>query len=128
MEKMQRAFIYAMLSNIFSDSLNEKEINDFKNNEELLSVIGEASKEYFNSKSVEEIKEELNVDFTTTFLINAHPIESAVTDLKQDVLVGLQNPVMQFYYKYGYDINLLNTEIQVPDHLAIELGFMQNLV
>ncbi len=49
-------------------------------------------------------------------------------DVKNEILVGLQNPVMQFYLNYGYDINLDASSLYVPDHIAIELGFMQKLV
>lgn len=124
----ERAQIYAMLSKFFSDVLDEKIINDLKSNPTLLELIGKSTKEWFEKTSKEELLDKINIDFTTTFLMNAQPIESSVIDNKNDVLVGLQNPVMQFYFSHGYDINLLNTHIQTPDHLAIELGFMQNLV
>ncbi|MBD3794976.1 MAG: hypothetical protein IE881_03390 [Epsilonproteobacteria bacterium] len=35
---------------------------------------------------------------------------------------------MQFYYNYGYDLNLEASSLNVPDHIALELGFMQKLV
>ncbi len=124
----ERAIIYAMLSKFFADILDEKTIEDLKSNTELLNLIGQNTKNWFENSKDEELLEEINIDFTTIFLMNAQPIESSVIDNKNDVLVGLQNPVMQFYFSHGYDINLLKTHIQTPDHLAIELAFMQNLV
>lgn len=122
-----RTYIYAMLSRLFSDVLDKKTLKDLSENESFLELLGESSRDFFKNNSLEEILEECNIDFTSIFLINAQPIESSVLDNKSEVLVGLQNPVMQFYYQHGYNINLLNTHIQTPDHIAIEFGFMQNL-
>ena len=43
-------------------------------------------------------------------------------------MVGLQNPVMQFYFEYGYELNLSKSELLAPDHLSFECAFMQNLI
>lgn len=123
-----RVFIYAMLSRVYSDILDEKFLRDLMENDSFLELLGEDTKEYFKNSTLETILEQTNIDFTSIFLMNAQPIESSVLDNKSEVLVGLQNPVMQFYYQHGYNINLLNTQIQTPDHIAIEFGFMQNLV
>ncbi|NPA81979.1 MAG: dehydrogenase [Epsilonproteobacteria bacterium] len=94
----------------------------------ILESLGEESVEWFGKLSEEEILDRLNVDFSSLFLVNAHPIESIVLDDKDEALVGLQNPVMQFYFNHGYDLFLDKTEIQTPDHIALEFAFMQNLI
>ena len=117
-----------MLSKFFSDVLDEKSLNELKSNSQIVELIGENTKEWFDNNTSELLLEEINIDFTTIFLMNAQPIESAVIDNKNDVLVGLQNPVVQFYFSHGYDVNMLNTHIQTPDHISIQFGFMQNIV
>jgi len=128
MDNKQRAFIYAFLSTVFSDKLSKKSIEDLKNNPDFLELIGENAKKFFDENDVDTLDEELNIDFTSAFLVNSHPVESSVTDAKHQISTGLENPVMNFYINSGFDINLNNTNLLTPDHIAIELGFMQNLV
>lgn len=128
MEKQTRILIYAFLSRIFSTEVDAKTLRDLKENRQLLEILGKDVVDWLAFKSDDEVLEELAIDFSTLFLMNAVPIESAVLDAKNEVLVGLENPVMNFYFTNGYEINLNITKIVAPDHLAIELGFAQNLV
>ncbi len=121
------AIIYATLSRIFSDLLDEQTVFDIKNNSAFLELLGESTKLYFENSSIKKIVEDLNVDFTSMFLLNTQPIESFILDAKQEALVGLQNPVMEFYFRNGFEIDMNQTEILAPDHIAIEFGFMQTL-
>lgn len=128
MDNKQRAFIYAFMSTVFASNLSKKSIQDLKKDTELLDLIGENARRYFDENDIETLDDELNVDFTTAFLANSHPVESSITDAKHQISTGLENPVMSFYIESGFDINLNNTNLLTPDHIAIELGFMQNLV
>ncbi|KIM06314.1 MAG: hypothetical protein KU38_13295 [Sulfurovum sp. FS08-3] len=128
MDTKIRAYIYAFLSRIFSHEIDAKLLGDMKSNPDLLETIGERASKYILSKDNQTLLEELNIEYNYLFVMNNHPIESAVQDVKNEILVGLQNPVMQFYLNYGYDINLDASNLYVPDHIAIELGFMQKLV
>jgi len=128
MDKKIRAYIYAFLSRIFSHEIDAKLLGDMKSNPDLLKTIGEQAYRYITAQENETLLEELNIEYNYLFVMNNHPIESAVQDVKNEILVGLQNPVMQFYLHYGYDINLDASNLYVPDHIAIELGFMQKLV
>lgn len=128
MPQQYRIFIYAFLSKIFADSLDDEFLEDLSQNQELLETIGENSKTWFASNDLASIKEALNIDFTTIFLMNERAFESAVIDSKEEILVGLQNPVMQFYFNHNYELNLTATHLQTPDHISIELAFMQNLI
>ena len=119
--------MYAFLSRMFEKELGKKEIEDLKNSPELLETIGEESKSYLLQAPTTVIEEELNVDFNSLFVINSQPVETLVIDQSGEVLVGLQNPVMFFYFENGYEIDMNRTEILAPDHLSIEFGFMQNL-
>jgi len=123
-----RAYIFAFLSRIFSSHIEKKLLNEIQANEDLLKTIGENAYNYLMQNDEEKLLVELNVAFHSLFVTNNHPVESAVIDAKNEILVGLQNPVMQFYFNHGYDLNLASSSLHVPDHLAIEFGFMQNLV
>jgi len=122
-----RAFVYAFLSRMFEKELGKKEIEDLKKSPELLEAIGEESKRYILETPTSVIEDELNVDFNSLFVINSQPVETLVVDESGEVLVGLQNPVMFFYFENGYEIDMNRTQILAPDHISIEFGFMQNL-
>jgi TorA maturation chaperone TorD len=123
-----RAYIYAFLSRIFSSHIDKKLLNELQGNTELLHTIGNEAAAYLQDTNEEKLLEELNIAFHSLFVVNNHPIESSVMDAKNEILVGLQNPVMQFYVNHGYDLNLAASSLHVPDHIAIEFGFMQNLI
>ena len=127
MDNRARAFVYAFLSRLFQKELTSKEIEDLKANPDLLATIGENAKSYVLQKDTKELEDELNIDFNSLFVINSQPVESLVVDATGEILVGLQNPVMFFYFENGYEIDMNKTEILAPDHLCIEFGFMQNL-
>ena len=128
MQKQQRIFIYAFLSRLLTDTIDEAFLKDLKKNPELLETIGQESFEWIVNTPIEEVSEGLNIDFTSMFVMNTQPIESFVLDAKQDTLVGLQNPVMQFYFEHGYDVDMNQTTVMAPDHISIELGFMQAII
>ena len=128
MDDKTRLYIYAFLSRIFTEELDDKALRDLKNNGALLETIGEETARWFKENDEATLKEALNVDYNSLFVINNHPIESAVMDSKNEILVGLQNPVMQFYFSHGYDLNLEGAKVYVPDHAAIEFGFMQSMI
>lgn len=128
MDKEQRVYLYAFLSTVFSERLSAEQIRDLKANRELLEMISPKVSSWFFSHSLEELEVRLNQDFTSLFLIHSLPIESSVLDSKAEVLVGLQNPVMQFYFSCGYELNLNDSKLNAPDHISLECGFMQNLI
>ncbi len=123
-----RRYIYAFLSRVMSNIPDRRFITDLKNNQPLLEVIGEETQAWFTTMSDEALHEALNVDYTSLFFLNTQPVESFVLDAKNETLVGLQNPAMAFYFKHGFELNMEQTELMAPDHLSIELAFMQMLV
>lgn len=128
MDKQYRTYLYAFLSRVFSNSLDETYLKELQQNDELLSLLGEKSFNWFKTTSLDIITEELNIDYSSIFLMNAKPIESSIIDSKDEILVGLQNPVMQFYFNHNYELNLAASHLQTPDHISIEFAFMQNLI
>jgi len=128
LDKQYRTYLYAFLSRVFSNALDETYLKELQQNDELLSLLGEKSFNWFKTTSLETIAEELNIDYSSIFLMNAKPIESSILDAKDEILVGLQNPVMQFYFNHNYELNLAASHLQTPDHISIEFAFMQNLI
>ncbi len=129
MDKKTQVYIYAFLSRLFEKEIDLKLLSDLKKSEEITQMISPDLHKWFDLKSDDELLEELSIDFTSLFVMNhTQPIETAILDDKDEVLVGLQNPVMQFYFDHGYELHLDKTHIQTPDHISLEFGFMQNLV
>ena len=128
MEKEQRLYIYAFLSRIMADEPDTRMISDLSKNTEFLEMIGADTAQWFKTTDLDTIKLALNGDFSSMFLLNTQAIESFVLDAKNESLVGLQNPVMMFYYENGFELNMDQTRLNAPDHLSIEFAFMQTLV
>ncbi len=128
MNNEYRLYIYAFLSRVMSDIPDRRFINDLKSNTELLEIIGEETKEWVLATDIETLYDQLNTDYTSMYILNTQPVESFVLDAKNETLVGLQNPVMAFYFTHGFEVNMDQTQIMAPDHLGIELAFMQTLV
>ncbi len=128
MEDKQRALVYAFLSRMFANILDKKLLLELQKDDAILEMLLAEEKAWFFSTPLEELEELLNIDFSSLFLMNSMPIESSIMDDKDEVLVGLQNPVMQFYFEHGYELSLQRSALQAPDHISIECGFMQNLI
>lgn len=128
MNKEYRLYIYAFLSRTMSSTIDKRFIKDLRENKDLLDILGDDTTEFFAQNSDEVILDALNEDFSSMFVINTQAVESFVLDAKNETLVGLQNPVMNFYYSHGFELNMDQTELMAPDHLSIELAFMQTLI
>jgi len=123
-----RAQMYAFLSKMFATALDEKLIKELQSDQAILELVMEEHKEWFETTPLLELEEALNVDFNSLFVMHSLSIESSILEDKEEVLVGLQNPVMQFYFEHGYELNLSKSELLAPDHLSFECAFMQNLI
>lgn len=128
MNNEYRLYIYAFLSRVMSDIPDRRFIDDLRNNDALLEIIGEETKNWIKNNDTETLYKALNVDFSSMFILNTQPVESFVMDAKNETLVGLQNPVMAFYFTHGFELNMDQTELMAPDHLSIEFAFMQTLI
>ncbi len=128
MNKEYRLYIYAFLSRTMAATPDKRYVSDLKENKELLELLGQESVAWFLENDNESILEALNEDFSSMFVVNTQAVESFVLDAKNETLVGLQNPVMNFYYQNGFELNMDQTELMAPDHLSIEFAFMQTLI
>lgn len=128
MNNEYRLYIYAFLSRVMSNIPDRRFITDLKSNESLLEIIGEETYAWVKDNDEETLYEAMNVDYSSMFILNTQPVESFVLDAKNETLVGLQNPVMAFYFTHGFEVNMDQTDIMAPDHLGIEFAFMQMLI
>jgi TorA maturation chaperone TorD len=128
MNNEYRLYIYAFLSRVMSNIPDRRFIHDLKNNEQLLEIIGEETQEWFKNTDEDTLYDAMNIDYSSMFILNTQPVESFVLDAKNETLVGLQNPVMAFYFTHGFEVNMDQTDIMAPDHLGIEFAFMQMLI
>lgn len=128
MNSSARKELYAFLSRLFSDTMDENLLQALKTQPGLLETLGEESAEWIAKTETAACLKALNIDFTSLFFVQMPPIESAVRDNSREIPVGLQNPVMGFYHRHGFEVNMNYTHLTAPDHLAIELGFMEALI
>jgi TorA maturation chaperone TorD len=123
MDNTLRANIYSMLSKLYSETLDSSSLEILRSFE-----FGESSQKWLSSYDDNTILDECNIDYTTIFLSNMKPIETIIYDSNADISVGLANPVMDFYFRHNYLLNLSQTHIQTPDHISIEFEFMAFLI
>ena len=128
MDEQGRIRLYAFLSRMFSDVLDKKLLEELKNDTSILEMVLQDEVAWFLDAPSDVLEESLNVDFSSLFWMHSMPIESSILDDREEVLVGLQNPVMQFYFEHGYELHLSSSKHHAPDHISLELAFMQNLI
>lgn len=87
-----------------------------------------ASEELKNEDTKRLIEEILNVDFVDISLVGLTPYESFY--LRDDGMIDstASNPVMQFYDRYGFTIDLSKSRTVSADHIGIQLEFMATLI
>lgn len=126
----QRSNFYALLSRVFISEFEKELLKSVLKNKELLEMMP-SLKEEKNSISdnmdiyIEEI---LNVDFTNLFLLHLTPYESFFKREDGMMNTGGSNPVVQFYEKYDFQVDLSKGRIIASDHIGAELEFMHVLL
>jgi len=73
------------------------------------------------------IKEYLNVDFTSLFLMHMVPYESFYRREDQMIESGGDNPVVELYNSLDFRVDLGKARIISPDHIGVELEFVYML-
>ncbi|MFP4331709.1 MAG: molecular chaperone [Campylobacterales bacterium] len=126
---VDRAFYYSFLAKIFEKPIDLELLEELKSSELLLEFLGgNELKEWFYSNSDEKLLDELNIDFTSALMINNPPFESSVLHNKTEILTGMQNPAMFYYYKSGYKFLASEAVNKIPDHISTEFLFMYELI
>ncbi|MBX0311501.1 MAG: molecular chaperone TorD family protein [Sulfurihydrogenibium sp.] len=129
-ENQGRINMYAFISRLLIEEVDENLLEKIKNNPDLLELFPNTKEwQTFKTKSTKElIDEDLNVDYTTVFILNAYPYESVFMNDEGYINPTPTNPTLQFYLEHGYEIDLNKTRVLSPDHIAVELEFMITLI
>lgn len=127
MENSLRSDYYGFASSFLAHEVDFITLRDLKKSDGLLATIGSDAKEWLEKSDEKEAIDQLSTDFSSLFLLYAQPIEASIRDNSKEIPTGMENPVMQFYMRHGFNLKLIDTHLNSPDHLAIELGFMQTL-
>lgn len=125
-----RKNMYGFLSRLFIEELDVDTLEKIRNLPNLEETFPKTAewKEFFTKDAKKLIDEELNVDFTTIFIINAYPYESVFMHDEGHIDPSITNPAFIFYKEHGYEIDLSKTRALAPDHIAVELEFMMFLI
>ncbi len=132
-EKMQevqaRINMYGLLSRLFIEEIDVDTLKKIKENPQLLDLFPKTKqwRQFFEKGPQKLIEEELNVDFTTVFLLNVYPYESVFMNDEGYIDPSVTNPALIFYREHGYSIDLNKTRALSPDHIAVEMEFMMTL-
>lgn len=125
-----RKNIYALISRLLLLEIDRELLDMIKSNSDILEFFPNLSewrkfKEYESEKLIEE---ELNVDFSNVSLLHLIPYESFYRRDDQMVESGGANPVIEFYNRYDFRVDLGKARAISADHIGIELEFMHLLV
>lgn len=128
-ETLARINMYGLLSRLLIEEVDEETLKKIKENPDLLELFPRTKEwDKFQEKDLKNlIEEDLNVDFTTVFLLNVYPYESVFMNDKGFIDPSVTNPVFIFYKEHGYSIDLEKTRALSPDHIAVEMEFMMTL-
>ena len=125
-----RINMYGFLSRLLIEEIDPFTLNKIKENEDLLELFPNTKewKDFWEKDTMKLVEEDLNVDFTTIFILNVYPYESVFVNDEGHINPTITNPTLIFYREHGYSIDLNKTRALSPDHIGVELEFMMNLV
>lgn len=125
-----RINMYGLLSRLFIEEIDPFTLAKIKENEDLLEFFPNTREwdKFWEKDVMKLVEEDLNVDFTTIFILNVYPYESVFVNDEGHINPTITNPTLIFYRDNGYSIDLNKTRALSPDHIGVELEFMMNLV
>jgi len=125
-----RSNIYALLSRILLQELDEKTLKMIKNDENILDFFP-TLKEWKPLSEVPDkklLEEYLNPDFVNLSLLHLIPYETFYTREDQKIETGGANPVTDIYSAYNFMVDFEVARTISADHIGVELEFMHHLV
>ncbi len=124
-----RINMYGLLSRLFIEEVDPFTLAKIKENEDLLELFPNTREwdKFWEKDVMKLVEEDLNVDFTTIFILNVYPYESVFVNDEGHINPTITNPTLIFYRDNGYAIDLNKTRALSPDHIGVELEFMMNL-
>ena len=130
MEQIQaRTNIYALLSRILLQELDEEMLQTIKDDENILDFFP-TLKDWEQLREVENAKlldEYFNPDFVNLSVLHLIPYETFYTREDQKVETGGANPVTNIYNEYDFLVDYEVARTVSSDHIGIEFEFMHHL-
>lgn len=130
MEQTQaRSNIYALLSRILMQELNEEMLEMIKSDDHILEFFPNLKEwEALSTlKNSELLEQHFNPDFTNISLLHLIPYETFYTREDQKVETGGANPVTDLYSAYDFIVDYEIARVVSSDHIGVELEFMHHL-
>ncbi len=128
-EQLSRVNIYALVSRILMNEVDETLLKSIIEDENMLSFFPSFEKwEKRKELSIKDLIEKyLNVDFTNLFLMHLIPYESFYRRDDQMMETGGDNPVQVLYNDFDFRVELDVARVMSADHIGVELEFMYKL-
>ena len=130
MEQTQsRSNIYALLSRILMQELDEELLTTITNDETMMEFFPNFAKWEFLSTFEKSalIGEHLNPDFVNLTVLHLVPYETFYTRDDQKIETGGANPVTDMYSAYDFMVDYEIARVVSSDHIGVELEFMHHL-
>lgn len=128
-EIIARSNIYALLSRILLQELDEPLLETLKNDPTVLEFFPhwEAWEQRKNLSNQEILEGYLNPDFVNLSILHLVPYETFYTRSDQMIETGGANPVTDIYSAYDFLVDYEIARVVSADHIGIELEFMHHL-
>ncbi len=125
-----RSNIYALISRVLLQELDENLLNIIKNDENILDLLPNTKewKELKTTNAKTLLEQELNPDFVNISILHLIPYETFYTREDQKIETGGANPVTDIYSAFNFMVDYEAGRIVSADHIGVELEFMHHLV
>lgn len=130
MEQTQaRSNIYALLSRILMQELDDEMLTTIKNDDQILEFFPNLKKwePLSTLQNSELLGEHLNPDFVNLSVLHLVPYETFYTRDDQKIETGGANPVTDIYSAYNFMVDYEVARVVSSDHIGVELEFMHHL-
>lgn len=125
-----RANIYALVSRVLLQELDENMLQTIKNDENILDFLPTLKewKNLYELSNKELLENYFNPDFVNLSLLHLIPYETFYTREDQKIETGGANPVTDMYSASNFMVDYEAGRIVSSDHIGVELEFMHHLV
>jgi len=125
-----RSNIYALLSRILLQELDEEMLQIIKNDSAIMEFFPTLQewKPFVELGNKELVENYFNPDFVNLSLLHLIPYETFYTREDQKIEAGGANPVTDIYSAYNFLVDYGVARIVSSDHIGVELEFMHHLV
>ncbi|ABB44771.1 hypothetical protein Suden_1494 [Sulfurimonas denitrificans DSM 1251] len=125
-----RANIYALLSRVLLQELDEGVLRMIRNDENILDFFPTLKtwEPFLEIEDKKLLEEYLNPDFVNLSILHLIPYETFYTREDQKIETGGANPVTDMYSAFNFVVDYEAARAVSADHIGVELEFMHHLV